>query len=144
MQVRTNTKKSTRFAAAAGACVVVGWSLALVLPRQYAGLLMTLTLAIAAYWMKQSRGYQRIATNVADIPADERRRFIAQSTFWLFVFLLGLGLSWWCILYDPSYASRMVVGFSSITTAALSAIMMWKTTIEHVARLTPQGTDLPD
>jgi len=143
MQIRTHTKRSIRFATAFAACFVVGWSLAFVLPRQYASLLMTLSLALACPLILLGRKSQRIVTVTTAISTDERNRFIARNTFWLFVFLAGLGFSSWCALFAPPFTSRPFVGLGSVMVAAVGLCMMWKTTMDHVAKLTAAETDAP-
>lgn len=142
MQIRTHTKRSIRFATAFAACFVFGWSLALVLPRQYASLLMTLSLAFGFPLMLLALKSQRIVTVSTAIPTDERNRFIARNTFWLFVFLTGLSSSSWCALFAPPFGSRPFVGLCLVMIAAVGLYMMWKTTMDHVAKLTGE-TDAP-
>ncbi|MGO4408552.1 MULTISPECIES: hypothetical protein [unclassified Brevundimonas] len=143
MLIKVQTRKSLFFVVLTAACMVVGLSLAIVFPRENARVLMTLTLLISAPLTLAARKAQREATvDFSSVPAEERKAFLVQNSLWLLTFLAGLGAVGWCAVVGPPFGSRAAFGFAAFVVGAVGWGMMWKTSIEHGARLIATRSDV--
>uniref|UniRef100_A0A0N4ZIZ5 MFS transporter n=1 Tax=Parastrongyloides trichosuri TaxID=131310 RepID=A0A0N4ZIZ5_PARTI len=126
------TRESLVFVALTAACVVIGLSLAILAPRENARAFMTLTLLIATPLGWATIRAQREATvDFSSVPAEERKAFLVQNSFWLLAYLAGLEASGWCALVGPPFGSRTAFGLAALVVCALGWGMMLKTSFEH-------------
>lgn len=135
MRVRLNTKKSSALGGLGGILAIGGCSAALLVPNEYARLVLLATLcAVAPVLFLGVAAQQSIVVDFSTVSEHERRAFLFWNTISGIIGLMGMG-AYGASFIATSWGVRVVAGLLALLIAAIGFYFFWKTANRHGALL---------
>lgn len=135
MRVRLNTKKSSALGGLGGILAIGGCSAALLVPNEYARLVLLATLfAVAPVFFLGIAAQRTIDVDFSSVAKHERRAFLVWNTISLIIGLMGLGAHGASVI-ATSWDVRTGAGLLALLIAAVGFYFGWKTANTHGALL---------
>jgi hypothetical protein len=132
MRVRLNTKKSSVLGGLGGLLAIGGCSAALLVPNEYARLVLSATLCAAApIWFLGIAAQQSVVVDFSSVSKRERMAFLFWNTISIIIGLTGLGA--FCVSFiATSFDAKVSVGLAALL---VGFSFCWKTANRHGAML---------